>query len=87
MPHSLGGKDSPDNLVLFCHRCHIENPNINDPQIMWDWIRIYGTSFYDMFWILQDIKEYEVIYNKSFEEELKELKIEQGFYALYFYAN
>ncbi|MCD2348254.1 HNH endonuclease [Clostridium guangxiense] len=75
IPQFLGGKNYPDNLVLLCHRCHIENPNVKDSEIMWDWIRAYGTPFYDRFWILQAMKEYEFIYNKSFEEELKKRKI------------
>lgn len=75
IPHSLGGKDSQDNLVLLCHRCHIENPNVSDPQIMWDWIRTYGTPFYDTFWWLKCFEEYEFIYGKSLVEEIKERNI------------
>ncbi|MBP2028393.1 hypothetical protein J2Z35_002194 [Acetoanaerobium pronyense] len=76
IPYSLGGTDLPSNLVLLCPRCHIENPNVTDPEIMWDWIRSYGTPFYDTFWMLQAFKEYEFIYGRSFEEELKIYKIE-----------
>lgn len=76
IPHSLGGEDIASNLVLLCHRCHLENPNVTDPEIMWDWIRAYGTPFYDTFWMLQGMKEYEIIYGKSFKEELKEQKID-----------
>ncbi|WP_028829879.1 HNH endonuclease [Proteocatella sphenisci] len=76
IPDSLGGKDEPSNLVLLCHRCHLENPNVTDPEIMWDWIRAYGTSFYDTFWFLKGMQEYEFIYGKSFEEELSRLNID-----------
>lgn len=69
IPGSLGGEDKPSNLVLLCKRCHLENPNISDPEIMWDWLRAYGTSFYDTFWVIQGMKEYEIIYHKSLEEE------------------
>ncbi len=34
IPASLGGKDEPANLVLLCKRCHLDNPNITDPEIM-----------------------------------------------------
>ncbi|WP_434294973.1 HNH endonuclease [Clostridium botulinum] len=71
VPDALGGEDKPSNLVLLCHRCHLDNPNVTDPEIMWDWLRAYGTTFYDTFWAIQGIKEYEFIYNKSLEEELK----------------
>ncbi|EDU36470.1 MULTISPECIES: HNH endonuclease [Clostridium] len=67
IPHSLGGEDKPSNLVLLCHRCHLENPNVTDPEIMWDWLSAYGTTFYDTFWAIQGIKEY----NKSLKEEFE----------------
>jgi len=76
VPEALGGKDEPSNLVLLCHRCHLDNPNITDPEIMWDWIRAYGVPIYDTFWDLIGIKEYEFIYNRSFYSELIDLGIE-----------
>lgn len=72
---SLGRIDSANNLVLICKRCHLENPNVNDKEIMWDWIRAYGTTFYDTFWMLEGMKEYEFIYGRSFEQEIKERRI------------
>ncbi|MCM3711484.1 HNH endonuclease [Sporosarcina luteola] len=75
VPKSLGGTNSPENLVLLCKRCHNENPNITDPEIMWDWIRAYSTTFYDIFWALQGEKEYQFIYGKKFEDELRERDI------------
>jgi hypothetical protein len=75
IPDSLGGPDSVDNLVLLCHRCHLENPNVSDPEIMWDWIRAYGTPFYDTFWTLQGEKEYKFIYGKPVEKEFSERNI------------
>lgn len=76
IPASLGGRYEPSNLVLLCRRCHLENPNVADSEIMWDWLLAYGTSFYDTFWIIQGMKEYEFIYNKSLEEEFKIRNIE-----------
>ena len=75
VPSSLGGSDEPANLVLLCKRCHLENPNVSDPEIMWDWIRAYKTSLYDTFWIIQGMKEYEIIYKKSLNEEFEENNI------------
>lgn len=69
IPNSLGGEDKSSNLVLLCKRCHLENPNIADKEIMWDWLRAYGSPFYDTFWVRQGMKEYEFIYGKSLEEE------------------
>lgn len=75
IPESLGGKDEPSNLVLLCHRCHIDNPNINDPEIMWDWIRAYGVPIYDSFWHYIAMREYKFIYRKSFWQELIDMEI------------
>ena len=34
VPASLGGEDVPSNFVLLCKRCHLDNPNVADPEIM-----------------------------------------------------
>lgn len=44
---------------------------------MWDWLRAYRVCFYDTFWNIQGLKEYERIYGISFFYELKNRKIEQ----------
>lgn len=75
IPDSLGGEDTASNLVLLCRRCHIENPNIADKDIMWDWLRAYSTTFYDTFWVKQGLKEYEFIYGKSLDKEFAERNI------------
>ena len=79
VPDSLGGKDEPSNLVLLCHRCHLDNPNISDPEIMWDWIRAYGVAIYDTFWDRLGQKEYKFIYKKDFFQEMEELGITDSF--------
>lgn len=75
IPNSLGGEDKPENLVLLCKRCHLDNPNVADPEIMWDWLQAYSVPFYDTFWTLQGMKEYEKIYGISFREELKNREV------------
>ena len=71
VPASLGGEDVPSNFVLLCKRCHLDNPNVADAEIMWDWLRAYKVSFYDLFWQVQGMKEYEKIYSVPFSEELQ----------------
>lgn len=63
------------NLVLLCRRCHIENPNVTNPEIMWDWIHAHAAPFYNTFWLILGIKEYEIIYGKSFIAELNKQNI------------
>lgn len=70
IPHALGGKDEPENLVLLCKRCHADGPNVTDPEVMWEWIRSYGVPFYDTFWLNMGLKEYRFIYKRSFGEEI-----------------
>lgn len=72
VPASRGGEDTPSNFVLLCKRCHLDNPNVADPEIMWDWLRAYKVPFYDMFWQIQGMMEYEKIYGVSFRKELAE---------------
>ncbi len=71
IPDSLGGKDEASNIVLLCKRCHIDGPNVTDPEIMWDWIRSYGVAFYESFWNIMGMKEYEFIYHSSVQKDIK----------------
>ena len=70
VPASLGGADEPSNFVLLCKKCHEENPNVTDPQIMWDWLRAYAVPFYDTFWQEMGVAEYERIYGIKFIDEV-----------------
>lgn len=77
VPHSLGGKDEPNNYVLLCKLCHEENPNVSNPKIMWDWLKAHKTDFYDTYWTLRGMEEYKFIYGKSLEQEFEQLGIKQ----------
>jgi 5-methylcytosine-specific restriction endonuclease McrA len=70
VPQSLGGGDIPENYVLLCNTCHHEAPNINDKEFFWDWLKAHATSFYDTYWTMRSMKEYEFIYKVKIEEEL-----------------
>ena len=65
VPRALGGSDEPSNLVLLCHRCHREAPNISDPRFMWIWIRATCVPFYDTYWVDQGTKEFEKMFNRK----------------------
>ena len=73
VPHSLGGPDMPNNYVLLCKLCHAEGPNVEDSEFFWDWLKAHKASFYDTYWIIRGMQEYEFVYKKSFEKELEEL--------------
>jgi len=73
IPHSLGGIDSPKNLVLLCKRCHAECPNVKDEEIIWDWLKAYKSTFYETFWFNRGMLEYEFIYKKKFTQEIIDL--------------
>lgn len=70
IPNSLGGEETPSNFVLLCKYCHLENPNVLDPEIMWDWLIAYSASFYDTFWVSLGFEEYYKIYGEHFEEQV-----------------
>lgn len=69
IPVSLGGDDIASNFVLLCKRCHIENPNISNKKIMWDWLKAHGVTFYDTYWIIRGQEEYEKIYGINYNKE------------------
>jgi len=73
IPHALGGKDEPGNIVLLCSRCHADGPNVTDTDVMWDWIRAYAIAFYDTFWSIRGMQEYKFIYGKSVMDEMREI--------------
>lgn len=75
IPHSRGGEDTPSNFVLLCKRCHLENPNVMDSEIMWDWLKAYSKPFYDTFWIFQGMEEYQKIYGTSFLKDIIDLGV------------
>ena len=75
IPHSRGGADEPSNLVLLCKKCHLENPNVSDPEIMWDWLKADRTSLYNTFGIIQGFEEYKKIYGVPFSEQVMKLGI------------
>jgi hypothetical protein len=76
IPDSLGGEDSPSNLVLLCRRCHIEAPNIQDKDFFWDWLKAQRTALYDSYWTIRGMKEYFDIYKERIEESMARLNIQ-----------
>ena len=71
VPRSLGGEDVPSNYVVLCRHCHEQAPNVEDQRIMWDWLFAQKTSFYKTYWVGEGIREYEFIYRRSLEDEIK----------------
>ncbi len=64
-PEALGGADEPGNLVLLCHRCHREAPSVQDPRFMWIWLRAHSSNFYDTFWTLRGMEEFEKMFGRK----------------------
>jgi hypothetical protein len=76
IPDSLGGEDSPSNLVLLCRRCHIEAPNIKDKDFFWEWLKAQKPPFYDTYWTIRGMREYFDIYKEEIEESMARLNIQ-----------
>ena len=38
IPALLGGEDRPDNLLLLCHRCHRDSPDVSDKRMILKWV-------------------------------------------------
>lgn len=68
IPRTLGGGESPSNLILLCGQCHSEAPNVNDSEFMWTWLRAHAAPFYGTYWQERGVREYEFIFGeKPFE--------------------
>lgn len=65
IPRSLGGGDSPSNLVLLCAQCHAEAPNVADPEFMWVWLRAHAAQCYGTYWQERGFREYEFIFGEK----------------------
>jgi len=54
IPYSLGGEDIPSNYRLFCHDCHLEQPNVNDYEATDKWVRETNIGTYNIFWVIRE---------------------------------
>ena len=63
IPDALDGEDTPSNYRLLCSECHLEAPNVNDPDEMDKWIRRTNVGTYERFWEVR--KLYNEISSKT----------------------
>lgn len=75
IPHSLGGKSEPNNIVLLCKQCHKENPNTISVKDYILWLksrkRINKTGFYGGYWFERIIISYKEIYQSDLIDDLR----------------
>lgn len=64
VPDALGGEDIPSNFVLLCGRCHREAPNVNDPSFIWIWLRATCVPFYNTYWTIRGVFEFEQMFGR-----------------------
>lgn len=76
VPRSQGGTDTPDNFVLLCKHCHFENPNLNDIEIVWDWLKAYRLPEDEPLWLHQGKREYRYIYGMDIMQRLEALDMD-----------
>lgn len=79
VPDALGGGPEESNLVLLCTRCHADGPNLQDGEIMLDWIKSYRDKWPDDFWTNAALDEYRRIYNKDIRIEVEEMLYNEEF--------
>lgn len=65
IPASMGGKDEPSNFVLLCSGCHEDSPDINDPAIMWDWLKRVSSTIYGEMKFRRVVNEYSFIFKET----------------------
>jgi hypothetical protein len=69
IPLALGGDDHPSNLVLLCKECHKLNPNTDDEDLYWLWMKGVEDSY------SADVK--------NFKQAFKNFKIDGDYYMMY----
>lgn len=95
IPRSLGGSDEPDNLVLLCHQCHQENPNTEDPQLFWEWLKSrssigneswkskgYSAKFYGSYWFIRGLLSYQEIYKSDPVADFEDIIRDEPYFDL-----
>ena len=50
-----------------------ECPNVDDKEIVWDWIKAHQVHINETYWIIRGMQEYEFIYKKNLIQEMIEL--------------
>lgn len=76
IPHAKGGEDIPSNYILLCKHCHVDNPNLDDSSIIWDWLAAYALHTERPFWYEQGLREFAFIYGQSLASLLEDHKID-----------
>ena len=73
IPHALGGSNDASNLVILCHDCHIECPDVDDKNFMFQWIE--STSF--VWWAnFEKYKRIINLYKKIYGEYPYEFEVD-----------
>lgn len=77
IPHALGGKYEPANIVLLCNQCHKENPNTTNPDLYWNWLKsrksLSHYGLYGTYWTRKILTEYQTIYKSDAIKDLSEV--------------
>ena len=57
VPRTLGGDESPSNLVLLCRRCHRDAPNVGHPTYVLRWIAEQESHLAHMWTFIESVYE------------------------------
>jgi len=70
IPLALGGDDHPSNLVLLCKECHKLNPNTDDEDLYWLWMK--------------GVEDFFSADMRNFKQAFKIYKIDGDYYMNYY---
>lgn len=77
IPHCLGGKSEPSNLVLLCSECNRENPHCESQEDFFNWLKakkrenLSGLYNRSKFYVIR--KEFKTLYGYDMFEKLGSL--------------
>lgn len=70
LAQAIEGSDVPSNFVLLCKHCHIDSPNVENPEFIWEWLSHYRSRGEADLWYHMGIREYEALYQTNFMLEI-----------------
>lgn len=70
--NAIDGIDHPKNFVLLCKHCHIDSPNVENPEFIWEWLDHYRNRSESDLWFHLGVREYNDLYDCDLYEVIKD---------------
>jgi len=89
IPLALGGLDEISNIVLLCPECHRHNPNINNEELYWLWMKntesyciADNRKFHNAITVFEIDQDYFRSHSEAINKIKEELMNDESFYYI-----